>query len=220
MKDMNNNGFSSEDIIKVLDALYQRTIDGIGVINSCSVSQMADDYLLEYCNPQIACRKMLKYQIAKCTTSGVISGFGGVLTMPVAIPANICNVLYVQMRMVACTAYMAGFDLHSDQVQTLVYACLAGVSITSVVKQSGIKAGSKLAIKAIERIPGKTLTKFNQKIGFRFITKFGEKGIVNLGKLVPGVGAVINGGVDYFETKAIGNRAFKMFFESDCPEDC
>lgn len=43
------------------------------------------------------------------------------------------------------------------------------------------------------------------------IGKFGEKGILNLGKLVPGVGAVINGGLDYAETKVIGNRAYKAF---------
>lgn len=36
-----------------------------------------------------------------------------------------------------------------------------------------------------------------------------------MGKLVPGVGAVINGGLDYAETKVIGNRAYKAFFEGD-----
>ena len=50
--------------------------------------------------------------------------------------------------------------------------------------------------------------------------KFGEKGIINLGKLVPEVGAVINGGLDYAETKVIGKRAYKAFFEGnfDCDE--
>ncbi len=67
------------------------------------------------------------------------------------------------------------------------------------------------------------MTKINQKIGFRFITKMGEKGIVNLGKMIPGVGAVINGGLDFAETKIIADRAYKMFFEGDFsagdPED-
>ena len=36
-----------------------------------------------------------------------------------------------------------------------------------------------------------------------------------MGKLVPGVGAVINGGLDYAETKVIGDRAYKAFFEGD-----
>ncbi len=37
----------------------------------------------------------------------------------------------------------------------------------------------------IKSAPGKILTKINQLIGFRFITKFGSKGIINLGKAVP-----------------------------------
>lgn len=56
-------------------------------------------------------------------------------------------------------------------------------------------------------------------MGFRFITKFGSKGIINLGKLVPGVGAVIGGGLDLVETKAIGNRAYKWFFEGNFSDD-
>lgn len=103
----------------------------------------------------------------------------------------------------------------SDQVQTFVYACLAGVLVNGVVKPAGIKVGVKIAENAIKRIPGKVLTKINQKVGFRFITKFGQKGIINLGKMLPGVGAVINGGFDLVETKIIANSAYKMFFEGD-----
>lgn len=205
---------TQEDIMKVLDACYDKSLSGIGKV-SPPVSQMAEDYLSRNKDPKEACKKMLKNQVAKCTTSGFITGFGGAITLPVTIPANVSSVLYVQMRMVACTAYLAGLKLDSDQVQTFVYACLAGVSVTEVVKQAGIKVGVKVAEKGIEKIPGKALVKINQKIGFRFITKFGEKGIVNLGKLLPGVGAVINGGLDYAETKVIANRAYKMFFEGD-----
>ena len=57
--------------------------------------------------------------------------------------------------------------------------------------------------------------KINQKVGFRFVTKFGEKGVINLGKLVPGVGAVIGGGLDYVETKVIAKRAYDWFIEGE-----
>lgn len=32
----------------------------------------------------------------------------------------------------------------------------------------------------VKKIPGTVLTKINQKVGFRFLTKFGEKGIINI----------------------------------------
>ena len=135
--------------------------------------------------------------------------------MPITIPANVGSAIYVQMRMIACTAYMAGYDLNSDHTQTFVYACLAGVALNYLIKLAGIKFGVKFATNLMKKIPGKVLTKINRKVGFRFITKFGTKGIVNMGKLIPGVGAVVGGGFDLVETKAISDRAYKWFFEED-----
>lgn len=205
---------TQDDVLKFLDTCYDKCLSGIKMV-SPPVSEMADEYLKKYKDPSKACKKMMANQITKCTTSGFVTGFGGAITLPVTIPANIGSVVYVQMRMVACTAYLAGLELDCDQVQTFVYACLAGVSVTELVKKGGVKVGVKMAEKGIEKIPGKALTKINQKIGFRFITKFGEKGIVNLGKMLPVVGAFINGGFDLAETKIIADRAYKMFFEGD-----
>ena len=205
---------TQEDIMNLLDSCYEKCLNGIPKV-SPSVEDMAADYLKKHKSTEEACRAMLRNQVAKCTTSGVITGFGGFITMPVAIPANVGSVIYVQMRMIACVAYMADYELNSDQTQTFVYACLAGVAVNSLVKQAGIKFGVKFANGLIKKIPGKVLTKINQKVGFRFITKFGAKGIVNLGKLLPGVGAVVGGGLDLVETKIIADRAYKWFLEGD-----
>lgn len=205
---------TQDDIMKLLDSCYEKCLNGIPKV-SPSVDKMAEDYLKKHKAIDDACKAMLRNQIVKCTTSGVVTGFGGFITMPVAIPANVGSVLYVQMRMIACTAYMAGYDLDSDQTQTFVYACLAGVAVNSLLKQAGIKFGVKFANGLIKKIPGKVLTKINQKVGFRFITKFGTKGIINLGKLLPGVGAVVGGGLDLAETKIIADRAYKWFLKGD-----
>ncbi len=205
---------SQEDIMKMLDACYEKCLHGIPLV-SPSVEEFAKDYLDKHPTKEKAAKTMIKNQIIKCTTSGFLTGFGGIITMPITIPANIGSVLYVQMRMIACTAYMAGFELKSDQTQTFVYACLAGVAVNQLMKQVGVKFGVKLANSMIKKIPGKLLTKINQAVGFRFITKFGTKGLVNMGKLLPGVGAVVGGGLDLVETKVIGDRAYKWFFEGD-----
>lgn len=209
---------SPEQIMELLDACYQKSINGISKI-SPPIDQFADDYLKKNPDPAKAAKSMIQHQIAKCTTSGVLTGFGGLVTLPVSIPANMSSVLYVQMRMIACTAYMAGLDVYSDQVQTLIYACLAGVSVNGVFKKFGIKLGEKVANDLIKKIPGQALVKINQKVGFRLVTKFGQKGLLNLGKMIPGIGAVINGSFDFAETKIIGNRAYNLFFKGDFSTD-
>lgn len=198
----------ADSIMSILDTCYQKAVNGIERV-SPPVEKLAEDYLNKYQDPSEAARKMISNQIIKCTTSGFITGFGGLITLPIAVPANVSSVLYVQMRMIACTAYLAGYDLKSDQVQTLVYACLAGVAVNGVLKKAGIQFGQKIAMNLIKKIPGEVLTKINQKVGFRFLTKFGEKGLINLGKMVPGVGAVISGGLDFAETKIIAERAYR-----------
>lgn len=207
-----------EDVMKLLDSCYGKCLNGIPKV-SPKVEDMAADYINKHKTKEEACKAMMRNQIAKCTTSGIVTGFGGLISMPVAIPANISSVLYVQMRMIACVAYMAGFELKNDQTQTFVYACLAGVAVNELIKKAGITFGVKFANGLIHKIPGKVLTKINQKVGFRFITKFGTKGVVNLGKLIPGVGAVVGGGLDLVETKIIANRAYKWFFEGDFSSD-
>lgn len=206
-----------EDVMNLLDSCYEKCLNGVSMV-SPSVEDMADDYLNKYPTKEEACKAMLNNQIVKCTTSGFVTGFGGFIVMPIAIPANISSVIYVQMRMIACTAYMAGYELNSDQTQTFVYACLAGVALNNALKQAGIKVGIKLANGVIKKIPGKVLTMINQKVGFRFITKFGTTGVINLGKMIPGVGAIVGGGFDLAETKIIAKRAYKWFWQGNFAE--
>lgn len=206
--------FSQEDIMQLLDKLYDNSVQGLQKV-SPPISDLAEDYLAKHNDVETAAKSFINYQIAKCTTSGFLTGLGGLITLPVAIPANISSVLYVQMRMIACLAHMGGYDTKSDQVQTLVYACLAGISLDQVTKQVGIKVGMKFANAMVEKIPGQVLVKINQKVGFRLFTKFGTKGIINIGKAIPLVGGVISGGFDFAETKIIAGRAYKMFILND-----
>jgi hypothetical protein len=205
---------SEQDMMKFLDEAYKKVLDGIPRV-SPPVKTLAEDYLKKHKTKEEACKSMMKNQIIKCTTSGAIAGFGGLITLPVTLPANIANVLYVQMRMIACTAYMAGYELNSDQTQTFVYACLAGVAVNQLLKKVGIKIGEKIFDNLIDKIPGRVLNAINKKVGMRLLTKYGTKGAINLGKLIPGVGAAIGGGLDFFETKIIANRAYKWFFENN-----
>lgn len=47
--------------------------------------------------------------------------------LPVAIPANISSVLYIQLRMIAAIAIMSGHDVKDDKVRTLPTPAFAGM---------------------------------------------------------------------------------------------
>ena len=48
-------------------------------------------------------------------------------------------------------------------------------------------------------------------VGFRLVTKFGTKGLINLGKAVPLVGGLIGGVMDLASTNIMGNVARDTF---------
>ena len=71
-----------------------------------------------------------------------------------------------------------------------------------------------MAISSIKKIPHALIIKINQRVGFRLITKFGEKGAVNLVKVVPVLGGVVGGAVDITTTMTVGKVAKKMFISN------
>ena len=211
-----DEGMTGEKAASILSAIYEKALNGVPKV-SRSIDEFADDYADRFDTPERAAKELVKYQIFKCGTSGFITGLGGLITLPVAIPANIGSVLYVQMRMVAAIAKIGGYDVCSDQVQTLVYVCLAGTAISDVVKQAGIKIGEKTLTAALKKLPGAALVKINQRVGFRLITKFGEKGVVNLGKMIPLAGGVIGGAFDVASTSVIAKNAIELFINGEEP---
>ena len=201
---------SNDQIMSLLNSLYEQAIEGIPGSSSCT--ELAEEYLNKYKNVEIAAKKMTRNQILKCATSGFLTGIGGLLTLPVAIPANLASVLYIQLRMIAAIAVMGGYDVQDDEVQTFVYLCLLGDSITGALKKAGIEVANKAALKTVmQKIPGAALVAINRQVGFRLITKAGTKGVINISKLVPVAGGLVGAGIDGAMTNTISKVACKTF---------
>ncbi len=203
------NELTQSKIMKALDWAYEKAIDGIPGLDSAP--ELAENYMKGDGSLHDKVNSLIKWQNTKAGTSGFLTGLGGLITMPLMIPANIASVMYVQIRMIAAIAHMGGNDLNDDRVKTLVYTCLTGNAAIDIIKQAGIQIGKKLTTQAIKNVSRELITKINQKVGFRLLTKFGEKGVINLGKAVPLAGGVIGGTTDFFTTNTIGEIARDTF---------
>lgn len=202
---------SESKVMQALDWAYEKAVNGVPGLDSAS--ELAESYMKNGGSLTEQSNSLIRWQNTKAGTSGFLTGLGGIITMPVTIPANITSVLYVQIRMIAAIAYIGGHDLNDDRVKSLVYACLAGNAAKDILKDIGIVVGTKLTTNAIKNISGKTIVAINQKVGFRLLTKFGEKGVVNLGKAVPLVGGIIGATFDSIGTNAVGNVARDTFIQ-------
>ena len=197
---------------KALDFAYDKAVEGVpGVPGLKSAEGLADDYLNDAGSLEDQIDALIRYQVVKASTSGFVTGLGGVLTLPVAVPANIASVMYLQLQMIAAIAHMGGNDVRSDQVKTVCYTCLCGNAATEMLKNSGVMIGRKLTEQAIKQMSFEVIKKINQAVGFRMVTKFGQTGAINLGKAVPLIGGVIGGAFDGTTTYTIGRVAKNVF---------
>lgn len=201
---------TQESISNALDWAYEKSVNGVAGLDSAI--ELADSYVDGNSDsPHERANSLIRWQNTKAATSGFVTGLGGLITLPVAVPANIASVLFVQVRMIAAIAHLGGYDVKNDKVKTLVYSCLVANSAKDVLKDIGVAVGNKVAMNAVKSISGKTLLEINKKVGFKLFTKFGEKGVINLGKAVPLLGGFIGGTFDAYTTNSIGNVARDTF---------
>ena len=104
-----------------------------------------------------------------------------------------------------------GHNIREDRVRTLMLLSLIGDTGKEVLKEVGIKFGQKVAGSLLKKIPGKLLIEINKKIGFRLLTKAGEKGLINLTIAIPIVGGFVGGTFDATSCRAVGFFAQNLF---------
>lgn len=115
--------------------------------------------------------------------------------------------------MAAAVARIGGHDIASDRVRTFVLACLAGDACKDILKDVGIRVGNGMARAAIQKIPGQVLIEINKKVGFRLLIKEGERGAVNLMKMVPVAGGLVCGTFDAAACRVVGTQAKRIFHQ-------
>ncbi len=200
-------------IMQALDYAYDKAMNGLPGVDSAI--EMAESYMRQPGTLEEHANTLVRWQNTKAATSGFVTGLGGLLVMPVTIPANLASVYFIQIRMIAAIAHMAGCDVRDDRVKTMVYACLTGNAAKEVLKDVGIQLGKKVAQASINRITGATILRINKAVGFKLLTKAGTTGVVNLSKMVPLLGGVIGGAVDAATTNIVGNAAVSVFITGE-----
>lgn len=191
-------------IAKTLDWAYSKAVSGFTGVDSAY--DLGNSYLAQQGSLEAQVDSLIKWQVAKAATSGFVTGLGGVMIMPLTVPANIASVIYVQIRMIAAIAYMGGHDIREDRVKSLIYICMVGNGAKELLKDVSVKAGERIAAKIAE------------KVSASIASKTGEKSVTSLGKAVPVLGGVVGGSYDAITTRVVGKVAKKIFIDKQTSE--
>ena len=198
-------------LMKIATWLTDCAVNGIGPLSSSA--KLAEKYKIDtdYPDDDERVDSLINWETTRNFATGFITGLGGFVTLPVTVPAGLAAAWAVQARMVGAIAEIYGYSINDKRTQTAVLLSLVGSEAVEVLKSAGVKIGTRFTENLIAQIPGRMLIEINKKVGMRLLTKAGEKGIINLSKLVPIIGAPISGGFDAAMCRTVGKVAKAAF---------
>ena len=191
--------------------ITDHAIHGMGPL--MSAAKLAEEYRGDpsYTDDATRIKSLIRWESSKSFGTGFVTGLGRLATLPAAIPASLGAGWIVQARLAAAIARIHGHDIEEDRVRTLVLLSLLGNAAKDELKWVGIRLSNQLAAHAIRQISGRLLVEINRRVGFRLISKAGERSVVSLSKLIPLTGGLVGGVFDAVACRTVGQVADALF---------
>jgi hypothetical protein len=197
-------------VARLVQVLLDTGLDGRGPIKSAR--RAADDARRRSPSAEAAVARVARAHVVKGGVGGFVTGVGGFVTMPIAMPANVAEFYIGATRMVGAIATLRGYDVEQPEVRTAVLLTLVGSHADEVLAKAGMSTGGgRLAGLATRRLPPAALLVVNKAIGFRLLRGVGEKAFARLGRGLPLVGGVVGGAIDVWMMKKIADHAMQQF---------
>ena len=191
--------------------LLEHGIRGLGPL--ASAETLASEYLgdVRYRDDEARVSALVNWETGKNFTTGFLTGLGGFITLPVAVPAALAASWVVQARMAAAIARIYGHSLEDERVRTRILLALAGDVAKDAMKDLGLKVGDKLTQRAVEQIPGRLLVELNKRIGAKLAAQVGQRVLLRFPRAVPVLGGFVAGGLDAVVCRKVGATARTLF---------
>ena len=197
-------------ISKVVDMLLDLGLDGRGPIKSAE--QVAQEALTEEKNVEDAVKAVARGTMLRGGIGGFITGLGGFVTMPIALPVNVLEFYVQATRMVGAIATLRGYDIKDERIRAAVLLTLVGSKSDEVLKKAGMATGGgRLASLAMKNMPPAAIMVINKAVGFNLMRGVGTKALGKLGRGVPVAGGFVGAGIDGYMMKKMADHAMKEF---------
>ncbi len=204
-----DSGMFTSSVTGLIENLLDVGIDGKGPFDSAQ--KIADAKRSERPDAEDAIDAVVRGHLKLAAAGGFVTGLGGFITLPVALPANVLEFYIVATRMVGSIASLRGYDIKQPEIRSAVLLTLVGADADDLLKKAGVMSTGRLSNLAAQRLPGPALMVVNKAVGFRLLSTVGKKSLVRLGRGVPVIGGVMGAGLDSYLLKRISDHARHEF---------
>jgi len=189
----------------VLDSIMTKAKEGLPVTDLFefkSADDLAKSYYEETAPIEDCVQNLINSQCRLSGTLSFVTNLGGMLTLPITIPASIGGALLIQTRMIYAIMHMSNLTFgpkcteDSENEKALILLCLGGNAFLQEFNKVVTKSLQEYACEAATKTAGKELSRCFLK---------------NAVKLIPLLPAIPFALLDAFATKKIGNAAKEIF---------
>lgn len=198
------------DSTQMLSKIIKLGIDGFGPLSSAK--QLGDEYIADpnYTSKLERIEAISRWEERKNFTTGFVTGLGGFISLPLAIPGSLAMNWILQTRMVAAMAYVGGFNIDEAPVRSIIGLSLLGESGKTVLN-ANLADLHNLPQKSLFGLPKRTLLVLNRSVATRLMHLAAQKGLTRLSKAIPIVGGILGGALDYQSCKETSKFAMELF---------
>ena len=193
-----------------VNQLARAAFEGVGPF--APAYRVADEALRETGDPEVAIDALVARHTRLAGVGGFVTGLGGFLVLPVALPANVLGFYTLAARLVAAIAHLRGHDLTQPETRMAVLMSLTGDHASQLLANAGVMVPTgRMTKMALRGLPVSTVAMVNKALGFKLLVGVGEKGLARLGRAIPLAGGVIGGTIDIAMIRSIASHARDEF---------
>ncbi|MGI5132965.1 hypothetical protein ACQEVB_39625 [Pseudonocardia sp. CA-107938] len=122
----------------VAEQIVRAAIRGAGPMKGAV--EVTEEHLAQYADDrEEAVQRLIAPHVRMAAGSGFLTGLGGVVTLPVTIPAALAGLYVFGARTSAGIAHLRGYDVESEDVRSAVLISLLGSGRTEILR--GLRCG-------------------------------------------------------------------------------
>jgi hypothetical protein len=175
--------------------------------------EIARKHLAKTQDVDAAVQAVIDQHVRLAGAQGFVTNLGGLVTIFLAIPANLAGLALVQARMAAAIAHLRGYEITDPKVRAAALMTLLGeggvrealAEHQLELRPHDIAVGAgPLDEVTLERITADVTQSLATRIGGKYAT-------LTIAKRVPLIGGAVSGGFDAFYTYTVGKYADREF---------
>ena len=194
----------------MLRGIIEFAINGAG--SFLGARAVAAKRLAESADREAAIGALVTQHIALASAQGFVTSVGGLVTLPVGLPANIAGLAVLHTRMIAAIAHLRGYDVEDRRVRAALTLTLLGEAEVLRLLRAGRLPATPLVVATAPVFDPVLEREISERVMGSLAGRLGGKHVaVIVVRRIPLVGGGVGAVVDGMLTSGLAGYARRQF---------